>query len=75
MKTQKRHDIIIVQLMSKLNVGRKKCTCIEVHKLDGVNDMNGKNKNNNPSEMIIYTTEEMCIRDRCKGGSHGETSC
>ena len=33
--------------MSKLNVGRKKCPCIEVHKLDGVNDMNGKNKNNN----------------------------
>ena len=58
MKTQKRHDIIIVQLMSKLNVGRKKCPCIEVHKLDGVNDMNGKNKNNNPSEMIIYTTED-----------------
>ena len=58
MKTQKRHDIIIVQLMSKLNVGRKKCPCIEVHKLDGVNDMNGKNKNNNPSEMIIYTAED-----------------
>ena len=58
MKTQKRHDIIIVQLMSKLNVGRKKCPCIEVHKLDGVNDMNGKNKNNNPSEMIIYATED-----------------
>ena len=58
MKTQKRHDIIIVQLMSKLNAGRKKCPCIEVHKLDGVNDMNGKNKNNNPSEMIIYTTED-----------------
>ena len=56
MKTQKRHDIIIVQLMSKPNVGRKKCPCIEVHKLDRVNDMNGKNKNNNPSEMIIYTT-------------------
>ena len=58
MKTQKRHDIIIVQLMSKLNVGRKKCPCIEVHKLDGVNDMNGKNKNNNPSETMIYTTED-----------------
>ena len=58
MKTQKRHDIIIVQLMSKLNAGRKKCPCTEVHKLDGVNDMNGKNKNNNPSEMIIYTTED-----------------
>ena len=58
MKTQKRHDIIIVQLMSKLNVGRKKCPCIEVHKLDGVNDMNGKNKDNNQSEMIIYTTED-----------------
>ena len=58
MKTQKRYDIIIVRLMSKLNVGRKKCPCIEVHKLDGVNDMNGKNKNNNLSEMIIYTTED-----------------
>ena len=58
MKTKKQHDIIIVQLMSKLNVGRRKCPCIEVHKLDGVNDMNGKNKNNNPSEMIIYTTED-----------------
>ena len=44
--------------MSKLNAGRKKCPCIEAYKLDGVYDMNGKNKDNNQSEMIIYTTED-----------------
>ncbi len=32
--------------------------CKEVHKLDGVNDMNGMNKENKPLEMIIYTTED-----------------
>lgn len=28
------------------------------HKLDGVHEMNGKNKDNNQSETIIYTTED-----------------
>ena len=50
--------------MSKLNVGRKKCPCIEVHKLDGVNDMNGKNKNNN--KELRYENYNQLLYPFCK---------